>query len=202
MSVAKWILAALVIICLSLTAYYATKDKLALFSSNSANNTSGKTFQGSQTELNKKRQKREILPRYPPSEVTLKNGDLYELNRQTLGALLTITGGKIDGYLQSPDKRYVAYSLIVGYTEDAGDYEKGEKIPQVPIHHIIVMDLGLRMQLTEIKPQNIEPFIDVKRWTSNEELELYGSTGLSVDSYYFYNVVSNELRQGDLDDLE
>jgi hypothetical protein len=133
-------------------------------------------------------------------EIMLKDGELYEISGEKAGSRITSSGGKIDSYLQSPGKRYVAFSLIVGYTDDAGDYEKDEKIPQVPVHHIILMDLELKKQLTEIKPQNIEPFIEVKRWSSNEELELFGSTGLSVDSYYFYNVVSNDLRKGDLDE--
>ena len=135
-------------------------------------------------------------------ELTLKDGELYEISGGKAGRQITSSGGKIDSYLQSPGKRYVAYALIVGYTDDAGDYEKDEKIPQVPVHHIIVMDLELKKQLTEIKPQNIEPFIEVKRWSSNEKLELYGSTGLSIDSYYFYNVVSNDLKKRDLGDLE
>jgi hypothetical protein len=128
------------------------------------------------------------------SDITLKDGELYEINGGIIGKQLTFTGGKIDGSLQSPNKRYVAYSLIVGYTDDVGEYEKNEKIPQVPVHHIIVMDLGLKLQLAEIKPQDIEPFIEIMRWISNEELELYGSTGFSIDTFYFYNVVSNNLR--------
>jgi len=139
----------------------------------------------------------------PPREIKLKDGELYELNGKAAGAMITATGGKINSYIQSPDKRHVAYSVIVGYTADAGNYEKDEKVPQVPVYHIIVMDLGLKKQLTEIKPpSNSEPFIYAKRWTSNEELALYEADGIAVGRYYFYNVISNELRNGDLSDLE
>ena len=138
-----------------------------------------------------------------PHDVMLKDGELYELNGQAAGVPITATGGKINNFLQSPDKRYVAYSVIVGYTDDAGDYGKDEKIPQVPVYHILVMDLTLRKQLTEIKPpSDSEPFIYAKRWSSNEELVLYDADGFAVGEKYFYNVVSNELRKGNLSDLE
>jgi hypothetical protein len=139
----------------------------------------------------------------PPHEVTLKDGELYDLNGQAGGGAITTTGGKINEYIQSPDKRYVAYSVIVGYTDDAGDYDPDEKIPQVPVYHIIVMDLILKKQLTEIKPpSDNEPFIYAKRWSSNEELVLYDADGIAVGMTYFYNVINNELRRANLSDLE
>ena len=77
-------------------------------------------------------------------ELTLKDGELYEMSGNAGASKITSTNGKINSYLLSPDKRYVAYSIIVGYTNDAGLYEEGEKIPQVPVYHIVVMDLDLK----------------------------------------------------------
>lgn len=133
------------------------------------------------------------------SGVTLKDGELYEMN----GSKITSTDGKIDSYLLSPDKRYIAYSIIVGYTNDAGLYEDEQEIPQVPVHHIFVMDLEQKKNLTEIKPQSeSEPFIYAKRWISNEELLLYDADGIAVGWHYFYDVSSDGLRRGNLGDLQ
>ncbi len=131
-------------------------------------------------------------------EVTLKNGELYEMSGNEAKNKITDTDGKIDSYLMSPDKHYVAYSIIVGYTNDAGDYEGSDEIPQVPVYHIIVMDLELKKQLTVIKPPSEnEPFIYTDRWVSNDELMLYDADGIAVGRRYFYNASSNELRRGE-----
>lgn len=135
-------------------------------------------------------------------EVTLKDGELYEISGKEVGSKITSTDGKISSYLLSPDKRYVAYSIIVGYTNDAGVYEDVEEIPQVPVYHIVVMDLELKKQLTEIKPPSEnEPFIYADRWISNEELLLYDADGIAVGWHYIYNAGVNELRRADLQEM-
>lgn len=133
------------------------------------------------------------------SGVTLKDGELCDMN----GSKITSTDGKIDGYLLSPDKRYVAYSIIVGQRNDVGLYEDSEDIPQVPVHNVVVMDIEQKKQLREIKPPSeIDPFIYAKRWISNEELLLYDADGIAVSRYYFYDAGINELRRGNLGDLQ
>ncbi len=135
-------------------------------------------------------------------EVTLKDGELYEMSGKEGVGKITSTGGKIDRYLQSPDKHYVAYSIIVGYTNDVGIYEEEEKIPQVPLHHIVVMDLDLKKQLTEINPQSEnEPFIHADRWLSNEELLLSDGDGFAVGWRYIYNAGTNELRRAEIQEM-
>ena len=135
-------------------------------------------------------------------ELTLKDGELYEMSGNAGASKITSTNGKINSYLLSPDKRYVAYSIIVGYTNDAGLYEEGEKIPQVPVYHIVVMDLDLKKVLTEIKPPSEhEPFIYVDRWISNDELLFYDGDGIAVGWKYIFNAGTNELRRADLQEM-
>ena len=101
------------------------------------------------------------------AEVTLKDGELYEISETGGDKKITSTNGKINSYLLSPDKHYVAYSIIVGYTDDAGIYEDGEKIPQVPVYHVAVMALNLKKVLKEIKPPSEQdPFIYADKWIS------------------------------------
>lgn len=134
------------------------------------------------------------------AEVTLKDGELYEISETGGDKKITSTNGKIDSYLLSPDKHYVAYSIIVGYTDDAGVYEEGEKIPQVPVYHIVVMDRDLKKILKEIKPPSEhEPFIYADKWISNDELLLYDADGIAVGRKYIFNAVSNELRQAGIE---
>jgi hypothetical protein len=135
-------------------------------------------------------------------EVTLKDGELYEMIGKPGASKITSTNGKINSYLLSPDKRYVAYSIVVGYTNDAGIYEEGEKIPQVPVYHIVVMDIDLKKVLTEIKPPSEhEPFIYVDRWISNDELLFYDADGIAVGWKYIFNAGTNELRRADLQEM-
>ncbi len=135
-------------------------------------------------------------------DVTLKEGELYEMSGKEGGNKITSTNGKINEYQLSPDKHYVGYSIIVGYTNDAGLYEEGEKIPQVPVCHIVVMDLELKKKLTEIKPQSEnELFINMDRWISNDELLLYDADGIAVGWHYIYNAGINELRRADFQEM-
>jgi len=146
-------------------------------------------------------------------EVTLKDGELYEISGKVgyrsellalslIGNQITFTGGKIDSFILSPDKHYVAYSVIVGYTDDAGDYESDEMIPQVPLYHIVVMDLDLKKELKVIKPPiEQEPFIIADRWISTDELLLHDADGLVVCWQYIYSAGTNELRRADIHEL-
>lgn len=135
-------------------------------------------------------------------DVTLKDGELYEKNGTELGGKITSTGGKVNSYLLSPDKQYVAYSIIAGYIDAAGLYEEVEEIPQDPVYHVVVMDVEQKKQLTEIEPPNKnEPFIRAKRWISNDELLLYESDGLAAGWSYVYNAVTNELRRADIQEM-
>ena len=132
--------------------------------------------------------------------VTLKDGELYEISETGGDKKITSTNGKINSYLLSPDKHYVAYSIIVGYTNDVGLYEEGEEPGQVPVYHIVIMDIDLKKILKEIKPPNAEAdqFIYASKWISNDELLLYDACGFSVDTKYIYNAGTNELRRADI----
>ena len=133
------------------------------------------------------------------AEVTLKDGELYEISETGGDKKITSTNGKINSYLLSPDKHYVAYSIIVGYTDDAGIYEDGEKIPQVPVYHVAVMALNLKKVLKEIKPPSEQdPFIYADKWISNDELLLHDADGFAVSWKYIFNAVTNELRRADI----
>lgn len=133
-------------------------------------------------------------------EVVLKDGELYEKSGTGLGGKITSTDGKVNSYLQSPDKQYVAYSIIVGFIDAPGLYEEVvEEIPQDPVYQIVVMDIEQRKQLTVIKPPaENEPFLYVDQWISSDELLLHDSDGLAVGWSYVYNAVTNELRRADI----
>ncbi len=137
------------------------------------------------------------------TDVTLKNGELYQMSGTIVGEKITSTNGKIDSYLVSPNKYYVAYSIIVGYTDDPGIYEDNEKVPQVPLCHIVVMDLESKKKLREIKPPSEnEPFILMDRWISNEVFSLYDADGFAVGRKYVYNAGTDELRQANMQEME
>ncbi|MEW6066821.1 MAG: hypothetical protein AB1610_00775 [Nitrospirota bacterium] len=137
------------------------------------------------------------------AEVILKDGELYEISGKEKGNKITSTNGKINSYLLSPDRRYVAYSMGVGYTDSVGLYEEGEEPGQVPVYHIVVMDLELKKILKEVKPPSEDnPFIYVDKWISNDELLLHDADGFAVSSSYIYNAGTNELRLADIEEQE
>ncbi len=139
-----------------------------------------------------------ILKKRAGLDITLKDGELYKMGWIRVGSKITSTGGKISSYLVSPDKRYVAYSIIVGYREEAGDDESAA-IAQVPVHYIVVMDLKHRKQLTVIKPvSENEPYIHIDRWISREELLVYDADGIVVGREYIYNASTDQLRRADM----
>jgi hypothetical protein len=133
-------------------------------------------------------------------QVTLKDGELHEMSGKAGASKITSTNGKINSYLLSPDKHYVAYSIIVGSYKIYGlDDDKGE---ERPVQHIVIMDLDLKKKLTEINPQSEhEPFIYVDRWISNDELLLYDADGIAVGWKYIFNAGTNELRRADMQEM-
>lgn len=138
----------------------------------------------------------------PPLDVILQDGELYELRGKTIGNKITSTGEKIDHYLLSPDKHYVVYSIISGVIDITGDSDDAET-EQWAVHNLVVMDLILKKNLTEIKPMSeIEPFLYTDRWISNEELLFCDSDSIAIWSFYIYNTGSNTLRKIDFNELE
>jgi len=144
-------------------------------------------------------QERIMKKRSSGFEITLKDGELYEMGWIRLGSKITSTGGKISSYLVSPDNHYVAYSIVVGSYKVVGEDGGGEEIPT---HHIIVMDLARKKLLTEIKPQNKnEPFIYVDRWISNEKLRINEADGFATGLMYIYKSANDELRVADIEEM-
>lgn len=137
------------------------------------------------------------------AEVTLKEGELYEISETGGDKKITSTNGKVNSYLLSPDKHYVAYSIVAGHTDSVGLYEEGEEIPKVPIYHIVVMDLNLKKILKEIKPPSEnDPFIYADKWISDNELLFHDADGFAVSFRYVYNAGTNELRRADIQEEE
>ncbi len=132
-------------------------------------------------------------------EVTLKGGELYETSKKGTSSKITSTNGKISSYLLSPDKRYVAYSVIVGSYEIVPLEGEGE---QRPVRHIMIMDLDQKKQLIEIKPQSeSQPFIYADRWISTEELILTEADGFATGYRYIYHAGDNELRLAEPEEM-
>ncbi len=132
-------------------------------------------------------------------ELSLKDGELYEMNGNKPGAKITSTGGGIQKYLMSPDKQYVAYSIIAGSYKIMGLEGDGELRS---VFNIGVMDLDSKKQLTVIKPQSEhEPFIYADRWISNEELILTESDGFATGLRYVYSAATNEVRLGEIEEM-
>lgn len=132
-------------------------------------------------------------------EVELKDGELYEKRGKAGTSKITSTDGEIHSYLVSPNKHYVAYSTIAGYHKVVGLDGDGDARP---VFHIVVMDLSVKKQLTEIKPQSKhEPFIYADRWISNDELLLTDADGFAVGWRYVYNAGTNELRRADIQEM-
>lgn len=133
------------------------------------------------------------------SEITLKNGELYEIIGEKAASKITSTGGKISSFLVSPDKHYVVYSIIVGNYKVVGIEGEGDN---EPVYNIVVMDLDNKKQLTEIKPQSKnEPFIHEDRWISKEELILYEADGFATGNRYIYHAGDNVLRLADPEEM-
>jgi hypothetical protein len=139
-------------------------------------------------------QKNKIIPSktQTSSAVVLKDGELYEISSDKVGSKVTSANGNVKSYLMTPDRRYVAYSVFVGFYNVVGLDGSGDLRP---VHHIIVMDLDRKKQLTEIKPQSEnEPFIYTDHWISNDELLLQEADGFATGYNYIYRISNNELR--------
>lgn len=142
-------------------------------------------------------------PTLPPPDVILKAGELYFVNGNDVGDRITVTGGKIDEYLVSPDKRFVAFLVITGYTDDPGLYEDDEVPPQVPLHKLVVFDLLRKKQLREITaPSKNDPFLRLGKWLSDHELMLHDADGFSVSWFYVYNAEINDLRKASVEESD
>lgn len=136
-----------------------------------------------------------------PSDVMLKDGELYVSSGAVPAARLTSTGGKIESFLVSPDKHYVACAVAVGVEKVYGlDDDEGD--PRT-VHHIIVVDLDQRKQLTEIGSQSKgEPFIFADKWISNEKLIIMEADGFATGMTYVYNAELNVLRMAEISEIE
>ncbi len=129
----------------------------------------------------------------PP--LTLRNGELYELSGKVPGIKLTSTGGKINNFLLSPDKHYVAYAIVAGEYKVVGLDGTADTRA---VLNIGVMDLNRREEIAEIEPQSDgEPFINADRWISNEDLLLTETDGFTSGNRYVYSVGLDELRIAD-----
>jgi hypothetical protein len=127
--------------------------------------------------------------------VVLRDGELYEISNDKIGSKITSANGNVKSYLMTPDRRYVAYSVFVGFYNVVGLDGSGDLRP---VNHIIVMDLDRKKQLTEIKPQSEdEPFIYADHWISNDELLLQEADGFATGYNYVYRISNNELRIAD-----
>jgi hypothetical protein len=132
--------------------------------------------------------------------LTLKDGELYKIRGQKIGNKITSTGGKIDSFLLSPDFRYVAYSIVVGYEEVVPLEGEGEKRE---VHHIEVLDLDYPEKAAVViePPDESEPFIDAERWISNERLLIMEADGFAVGLPHIYDAGNEELRVADLEEI-
>ncbi len=133
-------------------------------------------------------------------DVTLKDGELYEVIGGETGNKITSTGGKVEGFLVSPGKQYVAYSINVGTHEIVPLEGEGEKRT---IHNIGIFDLDQNKLLNVIKPPGgkNDPFLNVDRWISEDELILTESDGFGTGYRYVYSAGDNELRMAEIDEL-
>lgn len=123
--------------------------------------------------------------------VVLRDGELYEIRGDKVGGKITSTNGNVKSYLMTPDRRYVAYSVFVGFYNVVGLDGSGDLRP---VLHIIVLDIDRKKQLTEIKPQSEnEPFIYADHWISNDELLLQEADGFATGYKYIYQISNNEL---------
>jgi hypothetical protein len=141
-------------------------------------------------------------PQPPAPEVALRDGDLYVMDGNDIGDKIIATDGKIDRYMVSPDKLYVACSVIIGYADEPGIYEDGEEPSQRPLHKITITDLKRKKQLREIlAPSENDPFFYLTDWISDSELMLTDSDGFAVSWSYVYNVETNELRKASIEEM-
>lgn len=132
-------------------------------------------------------------------DVTLKDGELYEVIGGKRGKKITTTGGKVDGFLLSPGKQYVAYSINVGTYEIVPLEGEGENRP---VHNIGIFDLDQNKLLKVIKPPSeSEPFLYTNSWISEEELILTEADGFATGLRYVYSAGDNELRTAEIDEM-
>lgn len=137
-------------------------------------------------------------------ELILKNGDLYEsTNHKKSVKKITNTHGKIDEFLMSKTKKYVAYSKIMKYEDEAGAWEEKDIIPKRPVYNIVVMDLSTKKIITEIPPQSPhDHFFYADAWVSDKYLLLHDSDSIAVSFFYVYDLTKNKISEIGYDEYE
>jgi hypothetical protein len=119
-------------------------------------------------------------------DYVIEEGEIWKVMHEGK-TKLTTTGKKVDDINVSPTGEYIAYSKIIEYVEDIGDWAENEKPPLVPRHSIVFFDAKNKRELKEFIPLD-EPFLDMEDWTSDYSFKMYRSTGLEVIGHYDYNV--------------
>ncbi len=120
----------------------------------------------------------------------LKDGEVWISNKEGRAVeQITKTNGKVEGFLFSPTLRCLAYSKIIKYVDAPGLYEEGEEPGRVNLSSIVIVDLGTKKQLREIRPK--DDWLELSKWMSGTRLLFYESSGFDVSDYYEFDTHKN-----------
>jgi len=118
----------------------------------------------------------------------LRGGEVWVANPDGLSPQkLTSDSGRADEFFFSPTLKYLAYAKVIGSAEEPGLWDSTETPPQRAICSIVILDLGTKMTLKEMKPTH-DPWIYIDRWLPEDKLLYHGSDGFSVSGSYVYDL--------------
>lgn len=100
---------------------------------------------------------------------------------------ITSDSGRVDDFLFSPSLGYLAYARIIEYRDEPGLRSDSDKVPQVPVCSIVIMDLRTREIMKEIMPP-ADPWIYMSKWLPDDKLLFYSSSGFDVSGFYTYDL--------------
>lgn len=123
----------------------------------------------------------------------VKNGEVWNGTKQ-----LTKSDGKVDKLWISPSQKFAAYTVVVDYIEEYGDFE-GEP-PKSPTHIVVVRDISKDKVLKEIDTD--DRFLTVEGWTDSDILVVFGGSSLEVTGQYIYLPSENKLTKFKMNQYE
>lgn len=129
------------------------------------------------------------------ADVVIEDGELYETHSEPKGkSQLTSTQGKIEKFVQSPSKNYVAFMKFDSYVDSLGLFEEEKSWPQVPLFHLGVMEVRSKKIVATLLPP-AGYFFSIEGWTQTDQLLINKLSGLAVDGYLVFDPKTKILRE-------
>lgn len=110
---------------------------------------------------------------------------------------LTNTSSKVEGFLFSPDFRYLAYAKIVEEADEPGLWDDTTNIPKKNICSIVILNLRDNRIVREIMGRNFY-WIYMERWMHDMRLMYHSSDGFAVSGEYIYDPETDSVQELDV----